>query len=172
MRLKYQYIRRSPYYAIHLQARACCGLISYVLVSKLSCRVRAVMYLSCLELRFSYVQITNLTGQFPGTNGGIGATWSQKRIIFSEQRQEILISVPLEERIIEPRLTRTGVRTLYIRYRTVSLNTHSIDRLINHIFSIQSANLKESTASSGCLFLTLANQCCQNSLIQVASWTT
>lgn len=29
MRLKYRYIRRSPYYVIHLQAQACCGFISY-----------------------------------------------------------------------------------------------------------------------------------------------
>jgi hypothetical protein len=43
------------------------------------------MYLSCLELRFSYVQIANLTGQFPGTNGGHLSNMEPEKEIISEK---------------------------------------------------------------------------------------
>lgn len=78
----------------HFQARACCGLITYVLVSNLSCHVRAVMYLSCLKLRFSYVQIANLTEQVSWNKWR--ATWSQKK----KQEIHMTWALPLEKSTI------------------------------------------------------------------------
>lgn len=47
------------------------------------------MYLSCLELRFSYVQIANLTGQFPGTNGGHLSNIKPEKELVQEKKQEM-----------------------------------------------------------------------------------